>query len=339
MLAILDYDWLIYTVGYACEKRTIEVTRKETGQKKAFKNVSEFWGRKKNVIEGWLGEQNSILIENGKEPYTKDDFEVETIRVAEDLPNALHTAKVMINDVLQKVDADEYIGYIGKGKTFRHELATIYEYKGNRPPEKPILREDIEKYLLKNHNGYYVEGIEADDQLNIMSIEHGVDNSVVIAVDKDSAGNPVRTFNPNRPDKGIVDGRCFGEIEIVEKGTKGKEYKDVQGHGRKFFYFQCAYGDDVDNYRANSASDLDWGVISAYNALNHATNDREALYALADIYQTLYPEPKKIIGWRGDTLEIDWFYVLRENWNLARMLRWEGDSVDVEAIFKRYGIL
>jgi hypothetical protein len=49
----------------------------------------------------------------------------------------------------------------------------------------------------------------------------------------------------------------------------------------------------------------------------------------------LYPAPKKITGWRGDEILIDWKYVLRENFTLARMLRWKDDVVDLDEVMRK----
>lgn len=332
-LAIFDYDAIIYSAGFAGEKRTVEATHIPSGRKKIFKNQTEFFGAKKKEIGGWLGKLNEERIAKGQEPFVKEDFTLETIRVADPIANVLHTVKSMINKALAAAGADKYVGYIGKGDSFRVERSTIYKYKGNREDApRPLLKDEIVEYLIARHNAELVELVEADDMCVMMSIEQGVDNTVAIAEDKDSLGCPIRTLNPNKLEQGIIDGRCFGELTINDK-------RKVGGFGRKFFYFQVAYGDDVDNYRANSACDEDWGQVSAYNALNDATNDKEALQCLVNIYKHLYPEPKTIVGWRGDEIEVDWQYVFNENWDLARMLRHPNDKVVGTDVLKKFGLI
>ena len=51
-----------------------------------------------------------------------------------------------------------------------------------------------------------------------------------------------------------------------------------------------------------------------------------AFEALVTGYKTLYPVKKTIKGWRGDDIEIDWLYMLQENFNLAKMLRSEDEK-------------
>ena len=66
---------------------------------------------------------------------------------------------------------------------------------------------------------------------------------------------------------------------------------------------------------------------------------KEALQAVADSYKLLYPETKMFKGWRGDEFEIDWKYVFNENWDMARMLRWENDVVVGTDVMRSLNVL
>lgn len=333
--AIFDYDNIIYKVGFATESRNVVVTHVPSGRSNVYKNISEFWGLKRNEIGGKLGEINTLRIEAGKRPFERNEFTHETVRESEPISKVLRTVKMMIKNACEAVGASDYRGYIGKGDSFRVERSTVLQYKGNRKDAlRPLMKDEISEYILRYHNGILVEGMEADDWCIIDAYRDP--NKVVIGVDKDAYGCAVQTFNPDHPEWGIINGDCFGELQLIEKPSK----KDVKGYGRKFFYYQVCYGDGVDNYRSNSASDVKWGVVSAYNALKDAQNDREALEALKNVYLHLYPTPKEIIGWRGDTFEIDWMYMFNENWDLARMHRKEkGDDVRGTDVLKKFGLL
>jgi hypothetical protein len=111
--------------------------------------------------------------------------------------------------------------------------------------------------------------------------------------------------------------------------------KQVKGYGRKWLYQQISSSDLADNYSANSASDTKWGPKSAYQALSPCQTDKECFEAMRNIYVKLYPSPKKIIGWRGDEIEIDWLYMLNENFQLARMRRWENDEFHVSSVLDK----
>ena len=86
------------------------------------------------------------------------------------------------------------------------------------------------------------------------------------------------------------------------------------------------------------SSQVKWGELSAYEALNGCKNDREALAAIVGVYKHLYPSPSKVVGWRGDVLKIDWKYVLSENWVMARMLRKPDENLTAEMVFSKFGL-
>src|SRR5690606_26994769 len=219
-------------------------------RKNTYKNITEFWGRKKNEIGGKLGEINESRVAAGKRPFEKEEFTHETVRYSEPLENVLYTVKHMINDIREKTGIKNYMGYIGKGDSFRLERSTIYKYKGNRDDAfRPLMKDEITEYLVKHHDAKIVQHLEADDWCIIRA--HKDSNKTIISVDKDALGCAVRVWNPDHPEWGVIDGDCFGELQLIEKENKSGKTKDVKGYGRKFFYYQVAYGDDVDNYRAN----------------------------------------------------------------------------------------
>ena len=80
--------------------------------------------------------------------------------------------------------------------------------------------------------------------------------------------------------------------------------------------------------------------MAAYDILRVAKNDKEAFEALVKGYKTLYPEKKTIKGWRGNDIEIDWLYMLQENFSMARMLRLSKDEplVNVRAVCEQLGV-
>ena len=62
----------------------------------------------------------------------------------------------------------------------------------------------------------------------------------------------------------------------------------------------------------------------------------EAWKAIETIFKKLYPEPKEVVGWRGDSIAIDWQYVLNECFDMARMLRFENDVVVATDVLKLF---
>ena len=330
-ILVFDYDYILYRAGFACENRFIEVVHMASGKKKQFKNKTEFYGLKKDVIEGWLGDVNKDRLERGLKPFQRDEFVLNTIRRAEPVENTLHTVKKMIQDVNQHLSSKGYYGYIGKGDTFRKDISTILEYKGQRTEDtRPLLKDEIAQYLHNVHKGKYATQFEADDHV-VMDCYKKKDH-VLVSVDKDAMGTGCLVYNPDHPEQGIVDTNCFGKIWLNEKG-------DVKGYGRKFFYYQWIYGDNVDNYFAHAASDAKWGSKSAYNALVDCESDVECFECALNVYKALYPEEKTIEGWRGDDIVIDHLYVADEIWQLARMLRHPNDNVLATDVWRKYGMI
>ena len=322
--AVFDYDVVKYTIGSACEKREIKVTH-PSGIEETFKTRTEFYGEWRKKQGGWLAEYNK----NRDTPLLPDEFTILDVQTPEPLEFALNSVKKYIHSICEKLEIDNYYGYIGKGKSFRVNSSTLIEYKGQRANSlKPLHMEAIENYLLTHHDAKFVEELEADDWLVIDCYKKP--DKVIITIDKDAVGcGHVNVYNPNT-ERLISTSNKFGELELAKSGIKG--------WGRKFFYHQLAYGDDADNYFANSAATKKWGEKSSYNTLHPLKNDKECLEALVSIYKKLYPEPFEFVGWRGDKLEVDWKYVLNENVQLAHMQRWEGDKLDIFAVMDKLGV-
>lgn len=328
-LLVIDFDWPRYAAGFAGEKRVIEVVHKNTGEILKFKNRTEFYGRGKAKDKGWIGEENKRL----EQKLSADDFDIYDIQVPEPLENVLFTAKRMIEKVKDELKSNRIVGYYGVGDCFRVDASTIWKYKGNREGSlKPMQLPEITEYLVQKYQPIPCTYLEADDWCVIGG---QAENSIVVSPDKDTGGFPLDWYNPMYPELGVRDCRGFGEIWIDGEGALEK----YRGIGRKFFYWQVAYGDDVDNYKANCASEIPWGKKSAFLAINEARNDREAFTILVDIFKKLYPEPQEIVGWRGNKIRIDWFYVMKEMFDMARMYRSEFDHVDLGVVLRKYGLI
>jgi hypothetical protein len=325
MTAVWDYDFLKYVVGAACEKRSITATHNATGNTKAFKTRIEFWGHHLKKEGGWLGDQNK-----GKDtPWLISDFTITDVQEPEPISFALSTVKNYISKINEKIGAEAYYGYIGRGDSWRVERSTILKYKGNRADTlKPLLLDEIEEYILKHHAGEVVRGLEADDQC---VMDCTADQELcLIGVDKDYQGTILRLFNPDKMEKPVrIKG--LGSLHIDAKGA-------VRGEGRKFFYQQVLSADKSDNYSANSATTKKWGEKSAYKLLVDCETDAECWAAMVRGYESLYEAPTVVKGWRGDDILVDAMYMLQENVDMAHMLRKEGDFINVKELLTKLGV-
>ncbi len=331
---LFDYDPILYAAGSVGETRTVKIVHRQSGDEYEFDNRTLFWGHWKAKAGGWLADYNKGV----DSPRLPEEFDVTDIQTPEPIENCLHTVKQMIKGTCETLGTKSYYGYSGRGKVFREDLSTIWKYKGNRDNAlRPLHLDSLKEYLEKYHNCDVVTKIEADDACSIDShngykawLKSGSDKDKLYLAyqDKDYLGIAGHLFNTNTQEP-VCSYDGFGWLNIDDKG-------DVKGRGRLWLCQQVLSNDLADNYAANSASDLRWGEKSAYKLLANCKDDTEAFQALVTGYKTLYPSPKIITGWRGDEFEINWLYVLQENFNLAKMLRSEDEQpTDVKAVLDK----
>lgn len=312
--AIIDADFIKYMAAACGEKRSVIVTNVHTGEELTFKNRTEFYGRGKNKNGGWLGDYN--LAKNTELSYT--DFTIQDVQTKLDFSNCTNVVDYQIKQGLAGIGTSKYKAFIGRGDSFRVERSTLLKYKGQRTNLlKPLYLKDVEEYLIDKYNAEIVTVIENDDMCVMECYKQP--NNILLAAEKDFYSCPVKYYNAATK-VGTINCDKFGKLSLNEK-------KEVKGYGRLHLYYQTCAQDDSDNYKAHCMSDVAWGEQSAYKALVGCKNDKEAWEAIEGVFKHLYPEPKEVVGWRGDTILIDWAYVLNECFDMARMLRYDGDRV------------
>ncbi|MGZ8888089.1 MAG: hypothetical protein ACXW1D_00870 [Halobacteriota archaeon] len=317
-----DFDFLKYTIGSISEKRTIHVVHNESGDEYDFKTRTEFYGHHAKKAGGWLAEDNTKRLT----PRTPDEFTITDVQTPETEKFATRVVDQYVEKVIETIGSSDYYGYIGKGDSWRVEASTILKYKGDRVNAiKPIHLETIENRLVKKHNAIIVRDVEADDMVVIDSYKNK--KLIVVGVDKDYDGCELNLFNPDKMDRPEKRGG-FGRLYIDSN-------KKVRGEGRMWLYHQVLSGDDSDGYCANAASALKWGDKSSYALLSKCSNDKQAFEALVAGYKMLYPTPTEITGWRGNKFDIDWLYVMQENFTMAHMLRSLDDKFVVKDVLDK----
>lgn len=321
-----DYDPIIYKACCAVETRSIKVTNKTTGKSKVFKNRTEFYGHYKNKKGGWLAKQRL----EGSE-FTVDDYLIEDVTEAKPVGHALKIIKETIQGYCDSFWTEDYYGYAGGRNNFRKDLATLFEYKGNRNKlHVPKHLDAARDYVLKYHKAKSPMGREVDDMVcrdAYTSVKEGKALLCIVG-EKDFKGCEGDFFYTHE-NKSFIQ-RGFGKLERTPD--------NVKGIGRIFKYWQVCSQDDSDNYFAHCFSDFTNGPVTAYEALKDCKNDTEAFIAMKKHFQYLYPEPKVVKGWRGNEIEIDWLYVMQEMFHLAHLERWEGDRINVKEVFNKLGI-
>lgn len=321
-----DYDPVVYKACCAVESRKIKVTNKHNGKSEVFKTRTEFYGHYKKKAGGWL----AVQLAKGSE-WTLDDYEIEDFTEVQPVENALSVVKSSIENLVRDLDADEYMGFVGGQGNYRKELATLLEYKGNRKAlQVPVHLQAAREYVIKYHKASVPVMIEPDDATATVAYSASLTGEDIICVvgEKDFKGCQGRFYYVH--ENKLEDQRGFGYLERTDKGVKGI--------GRMFKYWQVCSEDLSDNYKAHCFSDFPNGAITAYDALKDCKNDKEAFLAMQKHFKYLYPEPKKVIGWRGNEIEIDWLYVMQEMFHLAHLERWPGDRINVREVFNKLGI-
>lgn len=324
--AILDLDWAKYASSAVGETRSILVTHNASGREKEFSTRTEFWGRDRKHTGGWLAELN----QNRTSPFSLDEFTITDVQTPSPVEHVLQMAKVQVEGALKALGTKKYKAFVGKGDSFRVELSTLLKYKGQRENFiKPLHIDAVTEYLIKKFDAEIVTGIEADDACVMEG--YADKNAVVLGCDKDHYSSPIRFFNVNRKDEGIINCDTFGKLYLDDN-------KNIRGFGRLHMYWQIASEDTTDNYKANCFSDKRWAAKSAYKALVSCESDQEAWYKLKEIFTMLYPEEKTVVGWRNEPIDITWHYVLNECFQMARMLRFEGDEVSAYDVMDKMGV-
>lgn len=302
---VLDLDQTCYVAAAGAEKRTIIATHKKSGRQMEFKNKTEFWGRQKTVVGGWLKDQNTNMeakmAAQGREfvPWTRDDFTITDKQSPEPVENCLHLLKIKINAILEHMETSNGLGVLGGEGNFRLALPTPEIYKGNREDTvRPMLLAETRAYVQRKYGAIVIDGIEADDYLTMKQYEGwlhykktGKFNYIVASFDKDQVQCPGLIFNTMRdaserdwkhPLPWLID-ESMGEI-WMEKGK-------VKGWGKKFFGYQMLFGDQSDNVKPYQNFDkIRFGETSAFQVISPCASEKDMWSAVVNQYKEWFPD-------------------------------------------------
>lgn len=212
-IARLDGDVLVYRAAFSVESSEVAVRK-------------EKYGRVVNTpIEG-IKEARKL---DGR------GNQVVVSRVVDNKHVAMHNLKSMIENIIDKVDADEYeivLSAKAKDVNRRNKIARQMPYKADRPP-KPFHYETLRTMLIEEYMATVVEEGEADDYLGAKQS----DTSVIVTIDKDLLQIPGHHFDLNSNKFMAVSD--LGELELDANNK-------LSGNGFKWFCAQCLLGDRVD---------------------------------------------------------------------------------------------
>ena len=107
-----------------------------------------------------------------------------------DFKTIQNTLDEYLTQLYSEVGASHVIGFFGRAKCFRYEIAKTKPYKGNRPEKTEFHKkwsQYMMEYIVQTQGFIYVDGIEADDALSITATqlrEAGI-NHLMCSNDKD----------------------------------------------------------------------------------------------------------------------------------------------------------
>lgn len=153
MKALIDGDIILYSVGFASERRYYQCS--DGFICKSAKEAKEHC---------FNTEAHTYILHRDPAP----DYVW------------MGNANAMLKSIVDKTNADEYILYFTGKDNFRE---TLYpEYKANRKDaDKPLHHEELFAWLLETHPCEIIDGMEADDALGI----NQSDDTILCSLDKD----------------------------------------------------------------------------------------------------------------------------------------------------------
>lgn len=345
-VVIIDADQLTYVAAAGNEDRSVIIKNTKTSEEFNCKNRTEFWGRKKTILEGKLGDINILRASQGLETFTKDDFEVTEVQTPRE-------PQFMYYNIKQKLMADlEYLGltkykcFLGGKSNPRLLLEAPLQYKSSRKDTlRPVMLQEARDYIIKYHNGQVVEDLECDDIITMYGYagyqhykQTGKFNFICVTFDKDQYSTPCLIFNnhkegpklrhpiPHLVDDGI--GRLF-------KDDKSK----VHGFGFMWLAHQMLYADPTDT--ALSYQGFDWIKFSegkSYELLLPLTDKKECLQVVVDTYKSWFPEEFTFTSWTGKEITYNWLQWAESVFLMVYMKRLNNDTTTFEKLLKHFKV-
>lgn len=180
-----------------------------------------------------------------------------TVQEHEPLDVAVYRVDVLMRQILEATDSEQYKAFLTGRGNFRKIINT--EYKANRKDkEPPHYLQDCREYLIKEWNAVVSEGNEADDLLGIEQ----TDETVICSLDKDLLMIPGVHFNWNKVEYTHVD----------------------QLLGLRTFYKQMLIGDRSDNIFGVDKI----GPVKAAKFIDHLETEQEMFDTVLELYADEY---------------------------------------------------
>lgn len=307
---ILDSDSSVYAVGFMTQKKT---------------HIG--------VVDGDIVFQDESKVKYNKwfKTYPHADKVVyDYTEEIDPVEYALSSCKKFVANTLAFTGCDRAILLLTKGgNCFRHHLATIQKYKGNRDTlSKPYHYDAIRNYYMTYYDAKMYAKWEADDAC-CMALHRGSEVNgveyIMAAIDKDLEQMPGKHVNPSKKDEGV--------------------YVLSEKEGWYNFYHQMLCGDTADNIKGLKGTRQAPGISAAkahkllepanmsvpmmchivYDQYLIKYGDAEFNYSPWWTDLEKYPD-NEFIGVQPDVLKGTALTMFRENADLLYMLRTPDDQ-------------
>ena len=344
-----DADQIAYLCSAANEDKVIIATHKTSGNKKEFKNRTEFWGNKKKEIGGWLQDLNTTRQVEGKSIFSKEDFDVEDVQRPREVKFCYSNIKLKIQFMLNHLGLTKYKCVLGGENNFRLELEAPEQYKSNRADTlRPVQLKEAREYLIQYHDALVIDNVEADDFLAIKGYESveefkktGIFPYLVVSFDKDQLGGQTFILN-SYTEEGILKHPIPILINNSDStgglGSLFLEKNKVKGYGFKFMMFQLLMGDSTDCIKPYQSFGVRFGETSAYQLIQPCTSHKEVLQSVVKQYKEWFPNGVSFTNWDGKEVNQTAGQWMNTIFKMIYMLTSEKDKTNIMSLIKKYGV-
>lgn len=180
----IDADSIVYRDGYMCENHTWECIY-EDPEGQLHQQIFDC----ADARNKWEKEHPSMTNLERIKHVTPSTMAIVLGTVKNSIHGIFHAVK-------NEYDREPILHlFIGGPGNFREKIATVKEYKGNRPDDKPFHYQNIRDYLTQYWKAEVVHGCEAEDEVSIQARRLPEEDVVIAAIDKDCDQIPGRRYD------------------------------------------------------------------------------------------------------------------------------------------------
>lgn len=342
-VVVFDADQVAFAAACSSEKRHIRVTSSVHNIDKTFKNRTEFYGRKKKELGGWLYDQNIMRETKGLPLFKKEDFEIEDIQVPEEDSHCFHAIKQKIKPLLENLGLVNYICLLSGKDNFRLQAPQPQQYKDNRKDSiRPVLLEKARNYIEKYHNSEIIDMYEPDDacrgygELGYRNYKcTGKFSHIIVSFDKDQRGFAGLIIDPLTRDGKLVHPNPM----LIEEGIGDiwLEKSNVKGYGFKWLCTQTLIGDEIDGIKPYQPFGISFGSASVYKLISPCKTEKECLECVSQQYVDWFPDGVEFVDFKSVNRNFTAGQWLEIIFSLVYMKKSTTDKTTFFSLMKEYG--